>query len=298
MRGKDVFYVLIIFLIFAILLLANFLVVGIENIKRNWPLYRCNPVVMPFAGVFGHDPASNMVYCVQSMQSEYMSYLLEPLYYGLSAVRSIGTELMSDVQSIRKVTGSMRSFSLTNFTSVFSKFENIRIEFHRIMVKFKDVMSRMLGALTAFSYVFVGGIDTGQSIIRGPIGKTLDTICFHPDTVLYLRGNQEKAIKDIQIGDELIDGTIVEATMQIRPREHERMYTLWDDVHKRDIWVSGSHFYYDKTYRKWQRVETHPNAVYQSEFTMSSIPHLSCLVTDNGNIPIGNHIFSDWEYDE
>jgi hypothetical protein len=253
---------------------------------------------MPFAGVFGHDPASNMVYCVQSMQSEYMSYLLEPLYYGLSAVRNIGTELMSDVQSIRKVTGGMRSMSLTNFTSVFSKFENIRIEFHRIMVKFKDVMSRLLGALTAFLYVFVGGIDTGQSIIKGPIGGALDAICFHPDTILYLRGKQEKAIKDIQIGDELDDGTIVEATMQIRPREHERMYTLWDDVHKRNIWVTGSHFYYNTSLLEWRKVENHPNAVYQSDFSMNSIPHLSCLVTDNGTISIGNHIFSDWEYDE
>lgn len=298
MRGKDIFSVVIIFMIFTILFVANFLVVGIENIKQNWPLYRCNPVVMPFAGVFGHDPASNMVYCVQSMQSEYMSYLLEPLYYGLSSVRSIGDNLMSDVQSIRKVTGGMRSMSLTNFTSVFSKFENIRIEFHRILVKFKDVTSRMLGTLLAFCYVFIGGMDSGQSIIRGPIGEALDAICFHPDTILYLRGNQEKAIKDVQIGDELVDGTIVEATMQIRPREYERMYTLWDDVHKRDIWVTGSHFYYDKIYRKWQKVESHPNAVYQSDFSMYSIPYLSCLVTNNGNIPIGNHIFSDWEYEE
>lgn len=298
MRGKDIFYVLIILLIFTILLIVNFLVVGIENIKRNWPIYRCNPIVIPFAGVFGHDPASNMVYCVQSMQTEYMSYLLEPLYYGLSTVSSIGTSLMSDVQSIRKATGAMRGMNLTNFINVFSKFENIRIEFHRIMVKFKDVMSRMLGTLTVFLYIFIGGIDTGQSIVKGPIGKALDTICFHPNTILYLCGNQEKAIKDIKIGDKLIDGTIVEATMQIRPREHERMYTLWDDINKRNIWVTGSHYYYDKTYRKWQKVENHPKAVHQFEFNMSLIPHLCCLVTNNGTISIGNHLFSDWEYEE
>ena len=37
---------------------------NVGDIKNNWPQYRCNPLVMPFAGYFGHDPAENFNECI------------------------------------------------------------------------------------------------------------------------------------------------------------------------------------------------------------------------------------------
>ena len=52
MKSSDISLSIIIILIFILLYVFNILVVGIKNVKKNWPKYRCNPVVMPFASFF------------------------------------------------------------------------------------------------------------------------------------------------------------------------------------------------------------------------------------------------------
>ena len=84
MKSSDISLSIIIILIFILLYVFNILVVGIKNIKNNWPKYRCNPVVMPFASLFGQDPAQNFTYCIQTMQTNYMGYLTQPIHYNMS----------------------------------------------------------------------------------------------------------------------------------------------------------------------------------------------------------------------
>ena len=35
-----------------------------KKIKTNWAKYRCNPMMMPFAGYAGHDPIENFTQCM------------------------------------------------------------------------------------------------------------------------------------------------------------------------------------------------------------------------------------------
>lgn len=176
MRGKDIFNSFLIVIVFVSLFFVSFFSGGINQIKKNWPIYRCNPIVMPFAGVFGFNAAENMTYCIQTAQSQYMSYILEPIHYAISVTNSIGTSLSNDMQSMRSVLGSTRSLMGGNFLNIFSKVVNIRIEFQRIMFKFKDVVKKLMGIQMTFLYILTGGIDTGRSIVAGPIGKTLDAV--------------------------------------------------------------------------------------------------------------------------
>ena len=69
MRASDIARVILIVLVFGILYAVNILAVGIERIKQNWPLYRCNPMIMPFASYFGKDTEQNFSQCVGKLQS-------------------------------------------------------------------------------------------------------------------------------------------------------------------------------------------------------------------------------------
>ena len=70
MKGGDIGMTIMIFIIFILLFLFNILSAGINNIKKNWPEYRCNPMMMPFAKELGNmDPNENFTYCVQNMQA-------------------------------------------------------------------------------------------------------------------------------------------------------------------------------------------------------------------------------------
>ena len=72
MKGSDIFLAVIIILIFLALYSFNIIAVGMKKIQSNWPQYRCNPTVMPFASHFGQDPMANFTYCIQNMQKNFM----------------------------------------------------------------------------------------------------------------------------------------------------------------------------------------------------------------------------------
>ena len=89
MRFYDILSVLAIFGIFFGIQLFNILAVGKKNIEKNWPKYRCNPMIMPFAGMFGHNTSENFTYCIQNMQTSYMSEILKPINHSLSLIFSL-----------------------------------------------------------------------------------------------------------------------------------------------------------------------------------------------------------------
>ena len=59
-----------IMIVFIILLSSNILNTGVQNMQDNWALYRCNPILMPFAGFIAPDGTStqdNFSYCIQNL---------------------------------------------------------------------------------------------------------------------------------------------------------------------------------------------------------------------------------------
>jgi predicted PurR-regulated permease PerM len=100
MRTTDILLAIFIFLVFIGLYMINVLAIGVKSIRDNWPEYRCNPMVMPFASTLGPQGTSasdNFVFCVQNMQTNYMEYLLKPLNYSLNAMGSVAGSLSSSI---------------------------------------------------------------------------------------------------------------------------------------------------------------------------------------------------------
>ena len=79
------------------------------------------------------------------------------------------------------------------------------------------------------------------------------------------------------------------------------MYKIQYGEDGRDIYVSGSHLVWDPLDEKFLPVEEyakscienkHPNVCHVTEVKCHE---LSCLITSNHTIPIGQWIFHDWE---
>ena len=64
METSDLLLTFIIIVIFIALYFINILGVGIKNIKDNWPLYRCNPLLfhLPVYLIMILDKISHIVY--------------------------------------------------------------------------------------------------------------------------------------------------------------------------------------------------------------------------------------------
>lgn len=297
MKFKDIFLVCLILLLFVILFMFNTFSVGIKNIKKNWNVYRCNPSVMPFASYFGHDPVSNFTYCIQNMQTSYMGHLLEPVHYIISTAENSLNAVMTDINWIRKKIESFVGNILTIVSSIFSIFINIIIQFQRIMIKIKDTIMKIISIVMTLVYVMEGGIKTGESTMAGPIGSALRFVCFHPETEIELSDGSKKEMQNIDVGDLIKGNSTVLATLKLKGNINDPIngyYKIYSDELKKDIYVTGQHYIFDKKEQKFIHVKD-SNLSKKVDDKSKETKHLSCLVTNDHRIRIGEHEFWDWE---
>ena len=107
--------------------------------------------------------------------------------------------------------------------------------------------------------------------------------CFDKNTKLMLNDKSLVKIKDIRIGDILLNNNTVTSVIKVTSKESV-MYKL------NDIIVSDSHILFFKD--KWIKVAEHPNAV---KLPYYDDQYLYCLNTANKNIIINDIIFADWD---
>jgi hypothetical protein len=107
--------------------------------------------------------------------------------------------------------------------------------------------------------------------------------CFSPETPIKLQNGETVLIKNLKLGDILINGSVVDAVMTIR-NENDPYYKL-----PGNILVTGSH--YIRYGGKYIRVQDVPEA----KPTGKIDPILSCLITSDHKIPVGEYTFWDWE---
>jgi hypothetical protein len=158
-----------------------------------------------------------------------------------------------------------------------------------------DLIGKVIGIMVSLMYVIDGSILTMQSTWNGPPGQLFQALgkCFYPHTIIKLANGDQKCIKDIDLGDVLEDGSIVESVMKIdNKREKIPLYVIkGEGVDDNDIYVTGSHLVFDKKSNKFIQVKNYSKAMLSNIET----DWFSCLITSYHKIHIGNEIFWDWE---
>jgi hypothetical protein len=224
-----------------------------------------------------------------------MGYLLQPLTFITGTLGSMLGSFMDEINSIRAMFNKIRTFFSSIIQSVFGVFLNLVIEFQRITIGIKDLIGKTIGIMTSLMYVIDGSILTMQSTWNGPPGQLVRALgkCFYPTTAVKLLNGEIKPMKDLDLGDVLEDGSIVESVMKIdNKREPVPLYIIKNaGVNGENIYVTGSHLVLDKGTNKFIPVEKYAKA----ELSKVETDWFSCLITSNHKIVIGNETFWDWE---
>lgn len=261
----------------------------LAEIKANWPLYRCNPMYMPLAD----DIESNFVYCIQNMQSGYMGYLLQPLTFLTTSITSTLGNFMGELNMVRAMFDKIRTFITSMIQSVFGIFLNLVIEFQKITIGIRDLIGKTIGIMVSLMYIMDGSVKTMNSTWNGPPGQIVRSLgkCFHPDTEVKLQNGTIKSMKNIDLGDILQNGSIVETVMKIdNKRENIPLYVIKGE-NNTNIYVTGSHLVFNKDTNTFIEVEKY----YKAEKTNIQTDWFSCLITSDHKIQIDNELFWDWE---
>jgi hypothetical protein len=300
MNVRDITLTILILFTFIVLYLAPILSIGIQNIKNNWVKYRCNPMIMPFAGFFGEDPTTTFTFCIQSMLKDFMNILLVPIQQSMNIVGHLGKDFQTAINDVRKVMDAIRNFITEIIQSVFGVFLNIMIEFQRIIIRIKDLLAKFLGVMTTLLFIMEGSIDMMQSGWAGPPGQMVRKLCFDPKTHLRLKDGTLREMQHIKLGDILKNGDVVEGVIQLKNTNtdgtiREKFYCLPNGGENGShIRVTGSHMIFYK--EKVIPVSEHPAAIALDDSFSS--PVLYCLKTSTQRIPIGKYLFWDWDDDE
>lgn len=269
---------------------------SITEIKKNWAQYRCNP---PY-WIFSDNISEDFTYCVQNTQMNLMGYLLKPITQVTSSLTDMGGNITQSVDDTRGMISNIRDYTSDITVNTFSVFSNLIIEIQKISIGVKDMVGKLIGIVVTMMYIMEGSIKTMDSAWSGPTGQVVRKIgsiklgsCFHPETKVQLQSGEIYPMKDLPLGSILSDGSIVYSVMKISNLNHkDKLYTVSNN--KGDpIYVTGSHYILDKKTDKFIQVK-------DSDAVINDITcdWFSCLITTTGKIPIGEHIFWDWEDDE
>ena len=289
--GKNWIHFIYVNIAFVLYIAGVFYYSQLAIIKSKWPLYRCNPIYMPLAD----DIQSNFVYCIQSMQTNFMGYLLEPLSFLTSSINNLLGSFLKEINFARAMFDKIRNFITSIIQSIFGVFLNLVIEFQKITIGIKDLIGKTIGIMATLMYTLDGSIKTMNSTWKGPPGQMVQALgkCFYPNTLLKLQNGKIKMMKDIDLGDILENGSVVLTVMKIdNIVEPVSLYKIeGEGINQEDIFVTGSHLVFDKKLGKFIKIENYSLAKLASLQT----DYFSCLITNDHKITIGNQVFWDWE---
>ena len=304
MRTNDVTLSIMIICIFIILYIFNIIIINIKRIKDNWETYRCQPLVMPFAWIFGHDTAKNFTGCIQKIQGGVISGMLDPMRANMGSLSENTSSVSSDMNVFRISLTDIRDKINNSMTDVASMFFNGVIELSRTFLTLQDTVAKLSGTMITVVHLMDGSRMTLESTWRGFPGQLVRALCFHPDTRIHKMNGTSCAIRDICMDDILLYNTGIISIMKINNVDkngqyNDKMYEVprkyideqCDKNTDKNILVSGSHLIYNTVSRTFVKVKDFPQSV---ESKINS-PILYCMITSTHVIPIGGHIFHDWE---
>jgi hypothetical protein len=283
--SNALFFIILIILLIFIGIYSVSTIFNIKKIKDNWATERCNPTIMPFAGLFGYNTKENFEFCLGKIFSTHSSSYFGSISHIFADFSSLLTMVFDAISSIRNTIASLGG----GINVIFQEFtERISTFFFRIRVSaihIKTLIGRMYAILFSVMYMGLSGITGMTSFTNTFLFSFLDTFCFPGETLIQIQGKGKVQIKDIQIGD-VIQSTNSKVTAKFR--FYSRGQPM---VRIGSVVVSTNHYLMYLGHPI--KAGDHPEAIRLSDW--NSDQPLYCLNTSDNRIEIDGLLFLDYD---
>lgn len=287
----------------AVLFIGGFFIVSsmanVAEIRQNWNQYRCDPSIMPFAGLYGYNTAQNFNFCMGSIFTTHSADMSSSFSSILGTFGSIISTLMTAINSVRTSVATLGGGVNTVFQNMANRISMFFFQLRISAIHIKYLIGRLYAVMFAVMYMGMSSITGLTSFTRTSLFGFLDTFCFPPYTLIKVKGTGVQQIRDIRIGDILLpSNSRVTATFQFQAYGQKMVRFQCPETNSQSptqsFKVSSNH--YIRNGADWVRADVHPDGVACGEWT-SDIP-LHCLNTDNHIIPVGEYTFCDYDENE
>lgn len=253
----------------------------LDEMKKNWIRYRCNPIYMPFASFVGVDTAGNFTRCTMRSFQDYAGFILDPLQHMFKLFIDMFKSIADSLESMRVMFNGIRNGFLAVVTMIFGKLANTTASMQYLMIRIRTVFMRVAATMGVMMNMMTTAVQSGESVMNGPVGQTINFLCFAPETEVLLETGTLKQMIDLRVGEVLQGGHIVTGTYIVSGQN-----TVLYDYH--GTLVTGSHRLANGT-----KIEESADAILTNE----SRGVLACLDTSSGFIPIAGVLYRDFEFD-
>jgi hypothetical protein len=286
-----------------------------DEIGEHWTAYRCNPLVMPFAALWGKDAVANCRYCVNRIGRQAMAQGANPLSYLFSAIGSVMSDLVGSIDQLRSMLAAQRAGLLGVVTDTLNKLHSTFAEVVVLLVRLKDVFHKMVAsgavqvALTSsmFSLLdsffslamsFIKAMVTALFVVAVLLSFVMPELlafaiglgsavgimyCFAPDTCMVLEGGAAVRMDEVPLGAVLAGGRRVVGTMAMSGAGVP-MFRLGRVV------ASGCHKVWEPAARQWRYVRDCADAV-----PVPELPRLACVITSDNRVELDGRLWTDYE---
>ncbi len=171
--GIDILKVCLVIFLFMCAVTYFQIQIKMEEVKHDWPKYRCRPDVMPFAGWInapeGVDPMDytkqNFAECSSNMTKGVFDKPMVMVYAIFNAVMNIFKKILEVIETLRLFLNKIRDTLKEIFLAIFNRIQNVIIPVQVMLIKMVDFFEKIKGILATFLLTFVGVLWSFYSLI-------------------------------------------------------------------------------------------------------------------------------------
>ena len=174
--SNDLLFIFIILFTFMIMHMALSLSVGYKKISDNWKDYKCNPGIIPLAGLWPDKNVSAtelLNSCIKNQQAGFMEIFLQPLYESLLNIANMGSTFTKVFENI-KIGSFEQTKTVTNFADVIEqRFNIVSTEFNKLFINTTDTLYKAGSMITTIFYLVESTIQMAGAIWNGLPGQLI-----------------------------------------------------------------------------------------------------------------------------
>ena len=162
--SKIVLYITIVSIITLITVLFGMR----ETIKNNWEKYRCNPLIIPFAGLFGYNASDTFAECLAVSSKKTSQEVVTPYGDLFSIMESTAGDMSKSLGDMKSAISNVTTGMMNNISAMLTKFGNMGATTQFLLLKVQAIFQKILALYVTLLYFAWSMLKGLEAIVRDP----------------------------------------------------------------------------------------------------------------------------------
>jgi len=171
--GSSLLLFIFVSIVLFLLVSCCFALIYAQPIRDDWARQRCNPYVIPIAGIINAPKGQsatdftkeNFDYCTQNIVKGITGNAVQPLTFITSLITDLFSAIQNSINTARAMFNKIRLSIRAIGEEIMGRIMNIMAPLQQIILCLKDMLAKTQGILTAGLYTLLGSYYTLKSLL-------------------------------------------------------------------------------------------------------------------------------------